>query len=169
MLNVSILDASILASSIGVQLSTALVVHPSPVFTCVDASHASLELRSRGGVDEVSALVVDCGSQWTKVGYAGEDTPRSLLPSDMGVLEDAAASAGAGDERAMDVDGAGSAAAAAPQTAIGLAKKTSRKTYIGSAALSVRRDGEEVVNPIKNGLSKQTALDSAHARSSVGC
>lgn len=32
-------------------------------------------------IDEVSAVVVDMGSTFTKAGFAGEDTPKSVFPS----------------------------------------------------------------------------------------
>ncbi|KAK9476364.1 actin family [Lipomyces japonicus] len=33
------------------------------------------------GGDEVSSLVIDPGSSWTRIGYAGEDTPKVVLPT----------------------------------------------------------------------------------------
>ena len=44
------------------------------------------------GGDEVSAVVIDMGSTCTKAGYAGEDSPKYVIPSSIGVLggEDAA-------------------------------------------------------------------------------
>ncbi|KAK9456942.1 actin family [Dipodascopsis uninucleata] len=33
------------------------------------------------GGDEISALVIDPGSSWTRVGFAGEDTPKVVVPS----------------------------------------------------------------------------------------
>ncbi len=38
------------------------------------------------GGDEVSAIVVDVGSDTTKAGYAGEDSPKMVFPSALGVL-----------------------------------------------------------------------------------
>ncbi|EEB08424.1 actin-like protein Arp4 [Schizosaccharomyces japonicus yFS275] len=37
------------------------------------------------GGDEISALVIDTGSRWTRIGFAGEDTPRCVLPTFYGV------------------------------------------------------------------------------------
>jgi len=85
------------------------------------------------------------GTQWTKVGYAGEDTPRAVLPTDLGVLEDASVDAPAAAE-AMAVDGAEGG------SAVARANRAARKTYIGTSTLSIRRDGMEIVNPIRNGL-----------------
>lgn len=32
-------------------------------------------------VEDVNAVVVDCGSGNTRVGYSGEDTPKTVYPS----------------------------------------------------------------------------------------
>ncbi|RYF69618.1 MAG: hypothetical protein EOO39_17215, partial [Cytophagaceae bacterium] len=39
------------------------------------------------GGDEVGAIVVDIGSNTTRVGFAGEDTPRADIPSIVGTME----------------------------------------------------------------------------------
>jgi len=39
------------------------------------------------GGDEVGAIVIDIGSNTTRVGFAGEDTPRGDIPSIVGVIE----------------------------------------------------------------------------------
>ncbi|KAK9450774.1 actin family [Limtongia smithiae] len=36
------------------------------------------------GGDEISALVIDPGSSWTRVGFAGEDTPKVVIPTSYG-------------------------------------------------------------------------------------
>ncbi|KAL7271459.1 Actin-related protein 4 [Rhizina undulata] len=41
------------------------------------------------GGDEISAIVLDPGTSWTRAGFAGEDTPKSVIPTDYGVIEDA--------------------------------------------------------------------------------
>ena len=38
-------------------------------------------LRMMFGGDEVSAVVLDMGSSCTKSGYAGEDSPKFVIPS----------------------------------------------------------------------------------------
>ncbi|KAJ3215407.1 Actin-like 6A [Dinochytrium kinnereticum] len=43
------------------------------------------------GGDEVGAVVLDIGSSNTRVGHAGEDSPRAVIPSAVGSLQDAAA------------------------------------------------------------------------------
>ncbi|KAK4988614.1 Actin-related protein 4 [Elasticomyces elasticus] len=39
--------------------------------------------------DEINALVLDSGSSTTRAGFAGEDAPKSLVPSFYGVIQDA--------------------------------------------------------------------------------
>ena len=38
--------------------------------------------------DEISALVLDPGSTWTRAGFAGEDTPKAVIPTDYGITPD---------------------------------------------------------------------------------
>ncbi|EPX74503.1 actin-like protein Arp4 [Schizosaccharomyces octosporus yFS286] len=40
------------------------------------------------GGDEVSAIVIDPGSKWTRIGFSGEDIPKCVLPSNYGEFED---------------------------------------------------------------------------------
>jgi actin-related protein len=42
-----------------------------------------------GGGDDANALVIDIGSTITRGGHAGEDAPKILLPSVVGVLNEA--------------------------------------------------------------------------------
>ncbi|RPA95862.1 Actin/actin-like protein [Choiromyces venosus 120613-1] len=46
------------------------------------------------GGDEISAIVLDPGTAWTRAGFAGEDTPKSVVPTDYGVLEEAGENGG---------------------------------------------------------------------------
>ena len=39
------------------------------------------------GGDDVSAIVLEVGSHWTKAGYAGEDCPKAAFPTSYGVIE----------------------------------------------------------------------------------
>jgi len=41
--------------------------------------------------DDVSSAVIDIGHEETRAGYSGEDVPRSMIPSLLGVLEGDAA------------------------------------------------------------------------------
>lgn len=40
------------------------------------------------GGDEVSAIVIDQGSRWTRAGYAGEDTPKAVVPTHYGKIKE---------------------------------------------------------------------------------
>lgn len=57
------------------------------------------------GGDDVSALVLDAGTYWTKAGYAGEDTPTAVFASDYRRV-------GSGGD--MDVDGQQSSGPSSP-------------------------------------------------------
>ncbi|XP_073058192.1 actin-related protein 4-like isoform X2 [Primulina eburnea] len=91
------------------------------------------------GGDEVSAIVVDLGFHTCKAGYAGEDAPKAVFPSDVGSIDQ------------MEVDGtdnsdknSGSALDSKP--------KGKRKLYVGSQDMGFRRDHMEVLSPIKDGI-----------------
>ena len=53
------------------------------------------------GGEEVNGIVIDLGSQQCKVGYAGEDVPKFVFSSQVGVL---AAVADAGGDVEMTAD-----------------------------------------------------------------
>ncbi|KAG6880061.1 hypothetical protein C0992_006873 [Termitomyces sp. T32_za158] len=86
--------------------------------------------------DEVSALVVDIGSSSLRAGYAGDDTPKAVIPTTYGYHN-------AGDETAMEVEGSN-----ATQSSKAL------NLYIGENGPSLWRAGMEVANPIVDGLSE---------------
>jgi len=86
------------------------------------------------GGDEVSAIVLDLGSSCCKAGYAGEDTPKAVFPSSVGLVEADAD----GDVPMGEADGAGGGS------------KGGKRYNVNS--LSYRRDGEEVVSPFKDGV-----------------
>ncbi|KAL4856209.1 Actin-related protein 4 [Chlorella vulgaris] len=77
------------------------------------------------GGDEVNAVVLDVGTYHTKAGYAGEDTPKFVFPSAVGSLS--------GGANGMDIDGA------------------KRTLYVGTHALTHRRDKMEIITPFKDG------------------
>src|ERR1700742_4741217 len=43
-------------------------------------------------LDEVSALVLDIGTSSIRAGYAGDDTPKAIIPTSYGYTEDAVSS-----------------------------------------------------------------------------
>ncbi|CAK5275750.1 unnamed protein product [Mycena citricolor] len=89
--------------------------------------------------DEVSALVVDIGASSVRVGYAGDDTPRAVIPTTFGFLhappESDAAMPDASDE---------------PDTSIPSRKIA--KMFMGQFGPSVWREGMEISNPVQDGL-----------------
>jgi len=90
-------------------------------------------------VDEVSALVVDIGSSSLRAGYAGDDTPKAIIPTSYGYLP------------------------APPDTDISMLDVTEgkdpvntpkfAKIYIGQNGPSIWREGMEIGNPVVDGLS----------------
>lgn len=74
------------------------------------------------GGDEVNALVFDVGSHTTKAGYAGDDAPKAVFPSSMGVIQGGTS---------MDTDGA----------------KPARQLFVGQSGVNFRRDNMEVASP----------------------
>jgi len=78
------------------------------------------------GGDEVSAIVMDMGSSCTKSGYAGEDCPKFVIPSSVGIM--------AGEE---------SAAQEGP---------SKRTFHVGTNALSVPRAGMTVDGALRDGI-----------------
>ncbi len=89
--------------------------------------------------DEVSALVVDIGSSSLRAGYAGDDTPKAIIPTSYGYIK----AADDGDFAMADVNDA----EIAPKPKLA-------KSYIGQSGPSVWRSGMEVANPTKGGLSE---------------
>ena len=94
--------------------------------------------------DEVSALIVDVGTTSVKAGYAGEDTPKAVFPSFVGKVKSGKeGEVGGGGEmggEGMEVDGGG-----------GEGGKEEWKYFCGVNRLG-RRDGMEMVKPLKEGL-----------------
>ena len=94
--------------------------------------------------DEVSALVVDIGSSSLRAGYAGDDTPKAIIPTSYGYhitpQEEDFSMSGVVEE-------GGGASMPAQQ------KQPQAKLYIGQHGPSIWRSGMEVGNPLVDGLS----------------
>ncbi|KAF7331924.1 hypothetical protein MKEN_00072700 [Mycena kentingensis (nom. inval.)] len=88
------------------------------------------------GGDEVGALVVDIGSSSLRAGYAGDDTPKAVIPSTYGYLQTP-------QEETPMVD--------APDAANPFPRKPA-KMFLGQYGPSVWRDGMQVGNPMQGGL-----------------
>ena len=95
--------------------------------------------------DEVSALVVDIGSSSLRAGYAGDDTPKAIIPTCYGykpVPEDAE-----GDiSMAETGDDSGTVKGDA-------SKVKNAKVYLGQHGPSIWREGMEIASPMRDGLS----------------
>jgi len=93
------------------------------------------------GGDEVSAIVVDLGSNSCKAGYAGEDQPKAVFPSVVGAVEQPGVVTDGGGDTDMEAKKPGEAE-----------KAKARKLYAGVQALGYRRDHMEIVPAMKDGL-----------------
>jgi actin-like protein 6A len=97
------------------------------------------------GGDEVSAIVVDLGSHTCKAGYAGEDAPKAVFPSVIGAVDGVEA-------MDVDVDSTKTNSNSEDSKTESEKEKSKRKLYVGSQAMSYRRDHMEVLSPIKDGI-----------------
>lgn len=84
-------------------------------------------------LDEVSALVLDMGTSSTRLGYAGEDTPRCIIPTSYGYIPRTVTSVG---EDGMQVE------------------SQARDLYVGENGVNRWRPGMEVANPMTDSLSE---------------
>ena len=88
--------------------------------------------------DEVSALVLDIGTSSVRAGYAGDDTPKAIIPTCYGFTEEAPES----EDVAMGEGGEG-----------GEAPKKKTKLYVGQNGPSVWRAHMQVAHPVQNSTS----------------
>jgi len=91
------------------------------------------------GGDEVAALVVDIGTSSLRAGYAGDDTPKAIIPTSYGYHR------APSDIDVPMTDGGENAEAAT-------ARPKFAKIYVGPSGPSVWREGMEVGNPLVDGL-----------------
>ncbi|KAI0752247.1 actin family [Irpex lacteus] len=93
------------------------------------------------GGDEVAALVLDIGSSTLRAGYAGDDTPKAVIPTAYGYTVEP-------DEEGGDVTMAeGTTEGEQTETP---PKKT--KLYVGQNGPSIWRESMEIGKPVQNGL-----------------
>lgn len=81
--------------------------------------------------DEVSALVLDIGTSSLRAGYAGDDTPKAIIPSSYGYVPPSYD----GDDTMGD----------------GVTGKV--KSYFGQSGPSIWRPNMQIGNPLTDGLS----------------
>lgn len=101
-------------------------------FTSSNAIRTDLEFP-----DEVSALVVDIGSSSVRAGYAGDDTPKAVIPSSYGYFNNPP-----GGDVSMENGNSGETKSAYSQI------------FIGQNGPSTWRAGMEIGNPLQDGLSE---------------
>lgn len=92
-------------------------------------------------IDEVAALVLDIGSQSLRAGYAGDDTPKAVIPTAYGYTID----------QTQDEDTTMAESTTEGEQSETLQKRT--KLYVGQNGPSVWREDMEIGNPVQNGLS----------------
>ena len=92
--------------------------------------------------DEVSALVIDIGTSSLRAGYAGDDTPKAIIPSSYGYYP-------ANPE--ADVTMSENADNAEPGNKFA-------QIFIGHGGPSVWRAGMEIGNPLADGMSRWLAF-----------
>ncbi|KJE89114.1 BAF53b [Capsaspora owczarzaki ATCC 30864] len=97
------------------------------------------------GGDEVGALVLDIGSATTRFGFAGEDTPKSVFPSVVGLAP--SHHAASQDSVPMDTSDRD-----LPSGTAGGAARRSRKSYVGTTTLAVVRSNVDLAGVMQNGL-----------------
>lgn len=92
--------------------------------------------------DDVSSVVLDIGSYQTRAGYSGEDCPRSILPSTVGVVK-------GGEDEAMDG-----------------ADEKKKNIVVGASELGHRRENMEIHSIFDDdGMLKFDYLDAIIERS----
>ena len=104
--------------------------------------HVVQSLIYARSTDEVSALVLDIGTSSIRAGYAGDDTPKAIIPTAYGFKEEAALDEDVTMGEAGEENGD---AGKKPEKKI--------KLYIGQNGPSVWREDMQIANPVHNGLS----------------
>lgn len=98
------------------------------------------------GGDEVSALVLDIGSSSIRAGYAGDDTPRAIIPTSYGYTEEETPGEDVTMEDANKENGQ------VPMDGTPSSSKKSVKLHIGQNGPSLFRPNMHVGNPMNEGL-----------------
>ena len=95
-------------------------------------------------VDEVGAVVMDIGHYSSKIGYAGEDSPRSEVSTIIAVHD-------APTKVAEELDRFESSQSAPSSTS---QSNRERKHYIDTTKVMVPRSGQEIKTFLRDGISK---------------
>jgi actin-like protein 6B len=105
-------------------------------------------------LDEVSALVLDIGTSTLRAGYAGDDTPKAIIPTSYGFVP-------------VTRDGDVSMTEAADTEGEPAPPKEESKMYMGQHGPSVWREGMQIGNPLSEGLSTSHRIVSPFSLSCV--
>ncbi|EAR89738.2 actin (macronuclear) [Tetrahymena thermophila SB210] len=99
--------------------------------------------------EDITAIVVDPGSLSIRAGYSGEDTPRLVMPSQVGVREEIKVP----DQSQLLKDEDGNIINAEQNKMIEENKSDDKfkNYYVGESNLKIRRDNMEVVSSYMNG------------------
>ena len=95
------------------------------------------------GGDEVGALVFDPGHFSMRVGYAGEDCPKSEIPSVVGVSAADKKDQNGGEIDAMEVDG---------KTMGDLSNVANKKYHVDTVSVNFAKAGMEVASYMRDGM-----------------
>ncbi|KAJ3040704.1 Actin-like 6A [Rhizophlyctis rosea] len=111
------------------------------------------------GGDEVNALVFDLGSSLSKVGYAGEDTPKAVFPSWVGYTPESIQSPPPPPPPATDAQGdtimnqeSDERVPGSGSGGLGGAGRKRPKRYVGEGEIYTWREHMELKNPFKEGV-----------------
>ncbi|CAG8439590.1 7900_t:CDS:2 [Acaulospora colombiana] len=106
--------------------------------------------------DEVSAVVLDIGSAWTRAGYAGEDAPKLVFPTSYGYLPEEETAATDGDAVMTESSDATGGDVENFEPYYPRRRRRPKKhkgTYIiGDAAVTAWRPHMEIKNPLVDGM-----------------
>ena len=87
-------------------------------------------------LDEVGALVFDVGHYSFRGGYAGEDSPKTEIPTMVGVINELI------ESNSMDIDGQ--------------QNKCQKKYFIDTTSIHTPRKGMEMTTFLKDGMSQSS-------------
>lgn len=109
--------------------------------------------------DEVSAIILDPGYSTTRAGFAGEDVPKSVVPSFYGVTESDSGSRYFYGENSihnplpnLDIKN--------PWSSDGIVEDWERATKVWEYAITSRLTGAKPTDPLRNGLNDPPNGDS---------
>lgn len=110
--------------------------------------------QANRGLDEVSAIVLDVGSWTTRVGYAGEDTPKDVFSTYYGTREEEEEETAPAVKPETDAEGDTKMDNTNGNTTSSAPAKKSKKTryFLGDNAIHLPRARTEIKNPMHEGI-----------------